>query len=223
MCAGREGGGLGVGDAQGEQCTAGEPAVQVFGSKLVAWGTSPWPHAVLPPVWCLAPGGITWGGLAHAWRVKPTSCPWRDTPSCSPDLSPLPIHHAPMPWPHPQAMAQLSALIAGFAVAAFYDFNYSASPDHPVVPLFGAATALTVRVGWDNVVPRAQRGHQVPQVLCSLHGHKVSDHPVVPSFGAALTVKGRGTTDNKQARRDRRETGSFNLRGTPWPFAAADR
>ncbi|GLC46472.1 hypothetical protein PLESTM_001879200 [Pleodorina starrii] len=43
-----------------------------------------------------------------------------------------------------KCLAQLGALTAGFAVSAFYDFQYTASSDNPVLPFFGVATALTV-------------------------------------------------------------------------------
>ncbi|KXZ52557.1 hypothetical protein GPECTOR_9g601 [Gonium pectorale] len=43
-----------------------------------------------------------------------------------------------------KCLAQLGALMAGFAVSAFYDFQYTASADDPVMPFFGIATALTV-------------------------------------------------------------------------------
>ncbi|GIL87064.1 hypothetical protein Vretifemale_15224 [Volvox reticuliferus] len=43
-----------------------------------------------------------------------------------------------------KCLAQLGALTAGFAVSAFYDFQYTASSDNPVLPFFGLATALTV-------------------------------------------------------------------------------
>lgn len=45
-----------------------------------------------------------------------------------------------------KCLAQLGALTAGFAVSAFYDFQYTASSDNPVLPFFGVATALTVRL-----------------------------------------------------------------------------
>ncbi|KAG2441747.1 hypothetical protein HXX76_003362 [Chlamydomonas incerta] len=43
-----------------------------------------------------------------------------------------------------KVLAQLGALTAGFAVSAFYDFQYTASPSDPVIPFFGLVTALTV-------------------------------------------------------------------------------
>ncbi|GFR50245.1 hypothetical protein Agub_g12431 [Astrephomene gubernaculifera] len=43
-----------------------------------------------------------------------------------------------------KCVAQLGALTAGFAVSAFYDFQYTASSNDPVLPFFSLATALTV-------------------------------------------------------------------------------
>ncbi|GLI63178.1 hypothetical protein VaNZ11_005948, partial [Volvox africanus] len=51
-----------------------------------------------------------------------------------------------------KCLAQLGALIAGFAVSAFYDFQYTASSDNPVLPFFGIATALTVGVELNSCV-----------------------------------------------------------------------